>query len=98
MDLLNLINHSPAIDIICLYAKDSNKSKYQFLIEKHEEVDLKHFENSESTIEYSNDIKDVYSSIKKYNLRKERKVLIVFHDMMTCPIIKILTQLLSYFL
>ena len=32
-------------------------------------------------IEYSNDIHDVYNSIKNYNPNKKRKVLIVFDDM-----------------
>ena len=32
-------------------------------------------------MEYSNDMQDVYKNIKEYNLRKKRKVLIDFDDM-----------------
>ena len=32
-------------------------------------------------MEYSNDMQDVYENIDNYNLRKKRKVLIVFDDM-----------------
>ena len=32
-------------------------------------------------MEYSNDMEDVYKNIEDYNPRKNRKVLIVFHDM-----------------
>ena len=32
-------------------------------------------------MEYSNDMQDVYKNIDDYNLRKKRKVLIVFYDM-----------------
>ena len=36
--LFNLINNQPDIDKIYLYAKDSYKAKYQYLINKREEV------------------------------------------------------------
>ena len=32
-------------------------------------------------MEYWNDIRDVYKNINYYNLDKENKILIVFHDM-----------------
>ena len=32
-------------------------------------------------MEFSNDMNDAYKSIEKYNLRKKRKVLIVFDNM-----------------
>ena len=41
--LLNLINNQPDIDKIYLYAKDPYEVKYQFLINKREEVGLDHF-------------------------------------------------------
>ena len=34
-------------------------------------------------MEYSNDMQDVYKNIEDYNPRKNRKVLIVFDDMIT---------------
>ena len=55
--------------------------KYQNLISKHEEVGLDHFDDHKVFIEYSNDMQDVYKNIEDYNPGKERKILIVFDDM-----------------
>ena len=79
--LLNLINNQPDIDKIYLYARDPYESKYQFLINKREEVGLDHFNDAKTFIEYSNDMRDVYQNIEDYNLGRERKKLIVFDDM-----------------
>ena len=79
--LLNLINNHPDIDKIYLYAKDPYESKYQFLINKRESTGLKHFNDPKAFIEYSNDMQDVYKNIDEYNTDKERKILIVFNDM-----------------
>ena len=78
--LLNLINNQPDIDKIYLYAKDPYEKKYQYLINKREEVGLDHFNNPKTFIEYSNDMRDVYKNIEDYNLGRERKILIVFDD------------------
>ena len=40
--LLNLIHHEPDIDKIYLYAKDQYESKFQLLINKAEDVGIKH--------------------------------------------------------
>ena len=40
---LNLSNNQAGIDKIYLYAKDSYKTKYQFLIKKRESIGLKDF-------------------------------------------------------
>ena len=79
--LLNLINNQPDIDKIYLYAKGPYESKYQYLINKCEKVGLDHFNDSKAFTEYSNDIQDAYKNIDKYNTDKERKILIVFDDM-----------------
>ena len=79
--LLNLINNQPDIDKIYLYAKDPYEAKYQFLINKRESTGLKHFNDPKAFIEYSNDMQDVYKNIDEYNTDKERKILIVFNDM-----------------
>ena len=81
--LLNVINNQPDIDKIYLYAKDPHEKKYQYLINKREEVGLDHFNNTKTFIEYSNDMRDVYKNIEDYNLGRERKILIVFDDMIT---------------
>ena len=52
--LLNLINNQPDIDKIYLYAKDPYEKKYQYLINKREEVWLDHFNDPKTFIEYSN--------------------------------------------
>ena len=79
--LLNLINNQPDIDKIYLYARDPYEKKYQYFIKKREEVGLDHFDDHKVFIEYSNDMQDVYKKIEDYNPGKERKVLIVFDDM-----------------
>ena len=79
--LLNLINNQPDIDKIYLYAKDPYEAKYQYLINKREKVGLDDFDDPKAFIEYSNDMQDVYKNTDDYNLRKKRKVLIVFDDM-----------------
>ena len=63
--LLNLINKQPDIDKIYLYAKDPYEAKYQFLINKRESIELKHFNDPKAFIEYSNDMEDVYKNIDK---------------------------------
>ena len=78
---MNLINNQPDIDKIYLYAKDPYEAKYQFLINKRESTGLKHFNDPKAFIEYSNDMQDVYKNIDEYNVDKERKILIVFDDM-----------------
>ena len=79
--LLNLIDNQPDIDQIYLYAKDPYETKYQYLINKHGKVGFDHFDDPKAFMEYSNDKQDVYKNIDDYNLRKKRKVLIVFDDM-----------------
>ena len=78
---LNLINNQPDIDKIYLYAKDPYEAKYQYLINKREKVGLNHYDDPKAFMEYSNDRQDVYKNIGDYNPRKNRKVLIVFDDM-----------------
>ena len=79
--LLNLINNQPEIDKIYLYAKDRFEVKYQFSMNKRENTGLKHFNDPKAFIKYSNDMQDVYKNIDQYNTNKERKILIVFDDM-----------------
>ena len=62
--LLNLINHEPDINKICLYAKDPYEAKYQLLIiKKRESTGLKYLNASKAFIEYSNDMDDIYKNI-----------------------------------
>ena len=79
--LLNLINNQPDIDRIYLCAKDPYEAKYQYLTKKREKVGIEHFNDPKAFIEYSNDMQDVYENIDEYNINKDRKILIVFDDM-----------------
>ena len=79
--LLNLIENQPDIDKIYLYVKDPYEAKYQYLINKREGVGINHFKDPKAFIEYSNDMHDVYKNIDDYNVDKDRKILIVFDDM-----------------
>ena len=79
--LLNLINNQADIDKIYVYAKDPYEAKYQYLIDKHEKVGLKHCDDPKAFIEYSSNMQDVYENVEEYNLGKKRKVLMVFDDM-----------------
>ena len=79
--LLNLIENQPGIDKKYLYAKDPYEAKYQYLINERERVGINHFNDSKDFIEYSNDMHDVDKNIDNYNPDKEKKILIVFDDM-----------------
>ena len=53
------------------------------LINKREGAVINHFNDSETFIEYSNDMDDIYKNIEEYNPNKKRKILIVFDDMIS---------------
>ena len=78
-----MINHQQDIDKIYLYGKDPDKAKYQFLINKQEYTGLKYLNDSETFIEYLNDMNDIYIiylNIEEYNTNKKCKT-IIFDDM-----------------
>ena len=80
--LLNMIHNQPCIGKIYLYAKDPYEEKYQYLINKKESVGIIHLLDRKALfIGYSNDMHKVYKNIDKCNPDKEKKVLIVFDDM-----------------
>ena len=82
--LINLIkeqNYNDVIDKTYLYAKDLSKPKYQFLIEKREYAGIKHKNDPTAYFECSNTMDDVYENTDYYNPKRDRKVLIVFGDM-----------------
>ena len=79
--LLNLIENQPDIDKIYLYTKDPYEAKYQYLINTREGVGINHFKDFKAFIEYSNDMHDVYKNINHYNPDKEKKMLILFDEM-----------------
>ena len=74
---MNLIEKQPYIGKIYLYAKDSYKTKYQYLTNIRKKVGLEHFTDPNTFMEYSNDVQGAYKNIDKYNTDKERKISIV---------------------
>ena len=71
--LLNVIKEKGDIDKMFLYAKDLSETKYEFLIERREDAGIKHLNNSNAFIEYSNTSDDVYENIDDYNPNKKKK-------------------------
>ena len=79
--LLHLIDKFHAIDKIYLYAKDTNEEKYQYLINKREQAGIKNLNDPHALIECSNDMIDVLEDINNYNTKRDKKVLIIFDNM-----------------
>ena len=79
--LLHLINNLNPIDKIYLYAKDIHEPKYKYLINKREQAGIKNLSDPRAFIEYSDDVDDVLDDINNYNKNRDKKVLIVFDDM-----------------
>ena len=86
--LFNLISQQPDIGKIYLHAKEPYEAKYQFLINKRESSDLKHFKGSKAFIEYLKYMDNIYKNIEEYNPNKNRKILIVFDYMIADMLIK----------
>ena len=74
--LLNLISHQDDIDRVYLYTEDLREPKYEFLIKKREDAEIKHLNDPEAFIECSNTMNDVYNNIDNYNQSRKRKILI----------------------
>ena len=79
--LLHLINNLHPIDKIYLYAKDIHEPKYEYLINKREQAGIKNLIDPNAFIEYSDDMNDVLDDINNHNKNRDKKVLIVFDDM-----------------
>ena len=79
--LLHLIDKSHPIDKIYIYAKDADEKKYQYLINKREQAGIKNLNDPYVFIEYSNDMNDALEDINNYNENRDKKVFIIFDDM-----------------
>ena len=79
--LIHLINEQRDIDTIYLYVKDLSEPKYEYLIRNRENTGINYLNDSKAFIECSNTMNDVYENIDNYNLKRKRKILIVFDDM-----------------
>ena len=76
-NLCHLLN----IDKIYLYAKDPYEVKYQLLIIKRENTDLKYLIYSKTFIKYSNYIDDIHKNSEEYKAKNIPRILIVYDDM-----------------
>ena len=81
--LLHLIDKFDPIDKIYLYAKDTDEEKYQYLISKREQAGIKSLNDPHAFIGYSNNMNDVLEDINNYNKNRDKKVLIIFDDMIS---------------
>ena len=79
--LFHLISNLHPIDKIYFYAKDLHEPKYEYLINKREQAGIKNLNDPHAFIEYSDDMNDVLDDINSYNKNRDKKVLIVFDDM-----------------
>ena len=79
--LLNLINNLHPVDKFYIYAKDLHEPKYEYLINKREQAGIKNLNDPHAFIKYSGDMNDVLDNINNYNKNRDKKVLIVFDDM-----------------
>ena len=79
--LLHLIDKFHPIDKIYLYAKDTDEDKYQYLINKRKQAGIKNLNDPHAFIKYSSDMNDVLEDINNYNKGRDKKVLIIFDDM-----------------
>ena len=61
--LFNLLNQQPDVDNIYLYAKDKYEAKYQFLINRWEDVRTTLTNDSKAFIKYSYNEQKVYKNI-----------------------------------
>ena len=63
-----------------MYARDLNEPKYEILIKKGKDAEIKHLNDLNAFTECSNTM-DVYENINDYNSSRKRKIMIVFDDM-----------------
>ena len=76
--LFNLIKEQDDVDKIYLYLKDLSEPKYEFLIKKRKDVGIKYCNDPNAFIECSSRMDHVYDD---YHPNRQRKILIVFDDM-----------------
>ena len=77
---LHLLKNFHPIDKIYLDAKDTDEKKYQYLINKREQAGIKNLNDPHAFIEYSSDMNDVLDDINNYNKNRDKRLLIIFDD------------------
>ena len=74
--MLNLIkeqDNRDVIDKIYFYARALSGPKYDYLIKKREDAEIKLLNNPNAFIECSNKMDDVYENINDYNPKRDKK-------------------------
>ena len=74
--LLNLIkeqDYHDVIDKMYLYARDLSEPNYQFFIKKRKNAGIKHLNNPNAFIVFSNTMDDVQEDIDNYNAKIDKK-------------------------
>lgn len=66
-----------------LYVQDPFESKYQLFINKRDKVGMKNGRDSKAFIDYLQTADNVCGNLANYKPTKKRKLLTVFHDMIT---------------
>ena len=79
--ILHLINNLHPIDKTYLYVKNLHEPKYEYLLNRREQAGIKNLIDPKSFIEYSDNTDDVLDDINNYNKNRDKKLLIVFDDM-----------------
>ena len=82
LNLIKLQDSDNLSDNIYVHPKDLNEPKFQFLIKTREDIGVKHLNDPKAFIEYSAYTDDVCNNIDDYNPTRNRKILILFDDMM----------------
>ena len=72
-NVINEQDNDNLIDKIFLYPKDLSEPKYESLIENRVDTGIKHLNNSNTFIECSNTMDDVYEDIDGYNPNRNLK-------------------------
>ena len=79
--LIYVIKEQDDIDKIYLHAKDLRKSNYEFLVKKRKNAGIKHLNDSDTFIECSKTMDDIYENTDDYTRTRKRKKIIVYDDM-----------------
>ena len=74
------MNKTTLTKCICMQKIWANQSMNIWL-KKREDAGIKHFNDPNAFIEYSNTMDDIYENINDYNPSRKRKVLFCFDDM-----------------
>ena len=61
--------------------KNLSELNYEFLVKRREDAGIKHLNDSNAFVEWSNTMDDVHENIHDYNPTRKRKILIFFNDM-----------------